>query len=217
MKVTFGHIGSVGTVVNGETVVVDQRQVSEAPAVARLKVLYLAANPAGTPTLRLDEEIRGIEQDLTVEVELVAAWAVRPRELTRHLAEHRPQIVVFSGHGTEAGELLLVEDDGLPAPVGAAALRDALASASRAVELVVLNACFSHVLADTLGQAVAHVVAMSDAVLDRTAAAFVRALLGGLARRSTVEQAFGQALATLALEGRSDADLPKLFRGGDHG
>ncbi|MFZ4640134.1 MAG: hypothetical protein ACOYMP_07030 [Nodosilinea sp.] len=55
-------------------------------------------------TLRLDEEVREIDEDLTRakqrdRFELVQRWAVRPRDIQGAILELCPQIVHFSGHG----------------------------------------------------------------------------------------------------------------------
>jgi hypothetical protein len=49
-------------------------------------VLFLSANPAGTPPLKLDEEIRQITAKVRAaeyrdSLELVSRWAVRPDDL----------------------------------------------------------------------------------------------------------------------------------------
>ena len=67
-------------------------------------MLFLAANPAGTPPLKLDEEIRQITAKIRAaeyrdSLELVSRWAVRPDDLQQALLEVKPHVVHFSGHG----------------------------------------------------------------------------------------------------------------------
>ena len=69
-----------------------------------IKILFLAANPIGTSQLRLDEEVRGIEQALRQSeyrerFEIKQHWAVRVIDLQDYLLWHKPNIVHFSGHG----------------------------------------------------------------------------------------------------------------------
>ncbi len=78
------------------------------------KVLILAAIPDG---LRLDKEIREIEEAIKRAVkrdlfEIKIRTAVRPQDIRRAIAEERPQIVHFCGHGQEDGSLLLEDDSG---------------------------------------------------------------------------------------------------------
>ncbi|MBD1852862.1 CHAT domain-containing protein [Cyanobacteria bacterium FACHB-502] len=66
--------------------------------------LFLAAQPLTTARLRLDEEVREIEEGLKRSkyrdrFELIQKWAVRPRDLQRAMLECNPSIVHFSGHG----------------------------------------------------------------------------------------------------------------------
>ena len=75
-------------------------------------ILILAANPKHTAPLRLDEEIRDIQEGLNRaasrdEFRLVYRLAVRPRDIQRALLETRPQIVHFSGHGEGQNGLVL--------------------------------------------------------------------------------------------------------------
>ena len=68
------------------------------------KILFLAANPQGTGRLRLDQEVRDIEEGLRrsqkrEQFVLTSQWAVRPRDVQRAMLDLNPQIVHFSGHG----------------------------------------------------------------------------------------------------------------------
>jgi hypothetical protein len=68
------------------------------------KILFLAANPKNSASLRLDEEVREIEEGLIRakqrdRFELTQKWAVRPRDVQRAMLDLKPQIVHFSGHG----------------------------------------------------------------------------------------------------------------------
>src|SRR5690348_1663009 len=92
---------------------------------AKLKVLFLSANPAGTQPLALDEEIREITNKIRASehreaVELISRWAVRPDDLLQALNEHKPHIVHFSGHGSPTEEILLLDNDRHPKPVSKA-------------------------------------------------------------------------------------------------
>ena len=68
------------------------------------KILILTANPKNSDKLRLDEEVREIQEGLQRsrsrdQFEIISKWAVRPDDLRRALLDHEPQIVHFSGHG----------------------------------------------------------------------------------------------------------------------
>jgi len=68
------------------------------------RILILAANPTDTGRLRLDAEVREIQEGLKRSAgrdcfEITSRWAVRTDDLRRALLEHEPHIVHFSGHG----------------------------------------------------------------------------------------------------------------------
>src|SRR5690349_17022495 len=75
-------------------------------AVSR-KVLYLGANPPGTVSLGLDEEVRAIEQEFRAAryrcFDLRASWASEANDLVRELRESMPTIVHLSGHACKLG------------------------------------------------------------------------------------------------------------------
>ncbi len=70
-------------------------------------ILILAANPKDTPQLRLDQEVREIENGLERaqkrdEFIIKQRWAARPEDVRRAMLDFNPNIVHFCGHG--AGE-----------------------------------------------------------------------------------------------------------------
>jgi hypothetical protein len=78
-------------------------------------ILFLAANPKNSTPLRLDQEVREIDEGLTRAKQrdrfhLQQKWAVRPRDIQRAMLDLAPQIVHFSGHGV--GQNGLVFEDG---------------------------------------------------------------------------------------------------------
>ncbi len=88
----------------------------------KIKVLFLAANPADTARLQLDEELRAIfaalrEGDRSL-FEVAVAPALRASELPTTILRENPDIIHYSGHGSQ-GEILLAADAASLAPVGA--------------------------------------------------------------------------------------------------
>src|SRR3954470_2288821 len=71
------------------------------------KALYLGANPPGTVSLGLDEEVRAIKQELRSAryrcFDLIAYWASEANDLVRELRESTPAIVHLSGHACKTG------------------------------------------------------------------------------------------------------------------
>ena len=88
----------------------------------KIKILVLTANPLGTDHHQSDEEVGAIDQalrqaELRNEYDLRSHWAVRIEELQELLLRHQPEIVHFSGHGTEGSGIILENADGSGAPV----------------------------------------------------------------------------------------------------
>ena len=94
---------------------------------AKVKVLFLASDPFKQNALALDDEIRAItaklrSADYRDSVELVSSFAVQPNDLQALLLEHRPHVVHFSGHGSQAEQLILKDKRGQATPVSKEAL-----------------------------------------------------------------------------------------------
>ena len=72
----------------------------------------------------MDKEIRSIEECIRRAVrrdkfKVEIKTAVQSQDIRRAIAEEKPQIVHFCGHGLEDGSLLLEDDGGNEKPVGA--------------------------------------------------------------------------------------------------
>ncbi len=75
------------------------------------KLLLLSANPKDTTQLRVDEEMREIREGLRRSKQrenfvIETAQAVRYRDIRRAILDHEPNIVHFSGHGSEQNGLI---------------------------------------------------------------------------------------------------------------
>jgi hypothetical protein len=140
------------------------------------RILFLAANPAGTTALRLDEEARAIQEEIQRgsqrdAFEFVTHLAVRPLDLLRALRETRPAIVHFAGHAKSDG-IYLVNDGGPPAHVSRDTLLETFEAAASSVQIVVLNGCSTDQLAQALCEIVPVCVGTSAAIDDTAARMF---------------------------------------------
>ena len=159
-------------------------------------ILILAANPTNTTRLRLDEEIREIQEGLRrgrerEHFQLEHQWAVRRRDFYRAILDYQPQIVHFSGHGAGEDGIVLEDEAGqaecVPANVLASMFK---LFAVKGVECVVLNACYSTEQARAISQYLPYVIGMSQEVGDRVAAAFAVAFYDAIASGEGVEFAY---------------------------
>lgn len=193
------------------------------------KVLFLGANPITTPRLRLDNEVKLIEEALRASrmgdhFDLEQMWAVGDRDLQDGLLRHQPDILHLSGHGTEAGRLVLEPDAGTRV-LGAPGLSFSAQDNSRIdalgrmfsvahgrIRCVVLNACYSVATASVIAAHVGCVIGMSQEIGDSAAARFSWSFYNALGYGANVKDAFELAAAQVILGGLSPgAEVPRLL------
>lgn len=80
-------------------------------------ILFLAANSKNTTQLRLEQEVREIDEGLRrsqkrTKFQLEKESAITPRGLQRAMLDYKPQIVHFSAHGVGDAGLVLEDDTG---------------------------------------------------------------------------------------------------------
>ena len=137
----------------------------------KVKILFLAANPVNTSPLRLDEEIRAIDDALLrarfgERFDLQQHWAVRASDVQMCLLRHDPDIVHFSGHGSPTSELVLQNERGDRHFVRPDALGQLFAILKDNIRCVVLNACYSEPQAQAIAEHIDCVIGMTRAIDD---------------------------------------------------
>ena len=158
------------------------------------KILILSANPEDTDRLRLDKEIREIEEGLNLSVhrekfQIQSKWAVRFKDLRRALLKYKPHFVHFAGHGEE-GSLMVESDEGVAVPISTKALSGLFEICSDHVECVVFNACYSALQADAIKKHIKYVIGMPGKINDQAAIEFAVGFYDALGAGNTVEKAF---------------------------
>jgi GTP-binding protein EngB required for normal cell division len=141
------------------------------------RILFLAANPKNTSPLRLDKEVREIENGLISKRPgqfcFEKKWAVRPVDIQRAMLEFKPHIVHFSGHGEGIEGLVLESNEGdFGQLVSTEALEGLFKLFSDEVECVILNACYSEIQADAINAHIHHVIGMNQSIGDKAAIDF---------------------------------------------
>lgn len=184
--------------------------------VGKVKILFLAANPVDTPMLRLDQEVRLIDQTLRQaefrgNFELIQHWAIRVSDLQSCLLRHTPHIVHFSGHGSALSEIVLETDAGLSQTVPAAALSRLFGLFKQHLRCVVLNACYTHEQALGIAEQIDCVIGMSQAIQDQAGCNFSAAFYQALAYGRDVQTAFELGCLQLDLQGLSEGETPQLI------
>jgi hypothetical protein len=179
-------------------------------------ILLLAANPRQTSQLRLDEEVREIDEGLRrankrEQFKLEQKWAVRSRDFYRAILDTQPQIVHFCGHGAGEDGIVLEDDTGQIAFVQADALSGMFKLfARKGVECVLLNACYSEVQAEAISQHIEYVIGMNRKIGDKAAINFAVAFYDALAAGEEVE--FAYELGCSQLFGLKEHQTPVFKR-----
>ena len=182
----------------------------------KIKVLFLASNPTDQIQLRLDEEVRAITEKIRLSeyrdfVELISRWALRTSDLLQALNEVNPQIVHFSGHGADNGDLVFTTEDGGTKFVSKEAISATIKTLSDKIRLVIFNSCFSSSQAENIVEHIDVSIGMKTSIGDEAARVFAAQFYSSLGFGQSVEQAFDQAIAALMLEGIPEENTPELY------
>lgn len=189
-------------------------QVDQENKMTRCNVLFLAANPLDCNALELDEEARAIEQRILQTehrdaIVFVPKFAVRRDDLQLHLNRERPHVLHFSGHGAK-DEIEFKGDDGNAAPVSKAGLKAMLKAVKDNIRLVVLNACYTRQQADSITDVIDCAIGMKSGIGDEAARVFAASFYLAIGFGRSVQNAFDQAVAQLAVMGIPEFKTPIL-------
>jgi hypothetical protein len=184
------------------------------------KILILAANPLKTVHLRLDEEMREIDEGLRRSkwrdrFVLVKKTAVTVRGLWQALLDEDPQIVHFSGHGVKEEGLVLENLSGQPQLVETQALAKLFELFTDSVECILLNACYSQIQATAIAQHIGFTIGMNKAIGDRAAIEFALGFYAALGAGRSYEFAYKLGCHAIHMEGFDDYLTPDLIKRGE--
>lgn len=179
------------------------------------RILILAANPKNSDKLRLDEEVREIQEGLQRsrsrdQFEIISKWVVRPEDLRRALLDHTPHIVHFSGLSAEAKGLRLENNAGKMTLVSAESLARLFKLFQKEVECVLLNACYLEAQATAIHQHINYVMGMNHAIGDRVATEFAIGFYDALVAGRSYSDAFEFGFSAIDLEVIPASATPQL-------
>ncbi|MEA5582892.1 pentapeptide repeat-containing protein [Nodularia harveyana UHCC-0300] len=180
-------------------------------------ILILASNPQNTTPLRLDEEVREIDAGLQRAkkrelFDLKQRWAVRVQDVYQALLDFKPQIVHFSGHGSEDDGLALENKAGNLKLVDTEALAKLFELFSTTIECIVLNACYSEVQASAIAKYIPYVIGMNQAIGDKAAVKFATGFYNALGAGESVEFAYKLGCNVIQLDGIPEHLTPVLIK-----
>lgn len=195
----------------------------------KITILFLSANPFDSTRLRVNEEYKEIEKRIQLskygkQFKLQQSNAVSLSEVQESLLKYMPNIVHFSGHGSEDGKLIFQnEKTGLAETADPEALAemfgilnsDPLRAPIKAkIRCVVLNACFTDKnQAKAIAKYVDCVIGMSDEIGDQSAIDFASSFYQALAFGRTVKTAFLLGCNQLGLGSNPDENIIKIETG----
>jgi hypothetical protein len=183
-----------------------------------IKILILAANPKATVRLRLDSEVREIEEGLRRskfrdQFVLHSTWATRPGDLRRAVLDYMPDIVHFTGHGEEAA--VLFEDEvGRSKFVSNDALAGLFKLFSNTIKCVLLNACYSKSQARAIAQYIPYVIGIKSGTDNRAATEFAIGFYQALGAGKSADIAYEFACNAVQMIGLSEDFVSVLINKG---
>jgi hypothetical protein len=187
-------------------------------------ILFLSANPKDPnyPELELIKESNALEDKIrTAEHAKEIAFSQRHEisigNIQQYIADNKPQIVHFSGHG-EKEYLILEGIDEQTEEGNAKALANMFRilnnrrslDEEKKIRCIVLSACYSEQIAKAVARYVDFVVGMSNAVREDTAKIFAEYFYYHLCSGESFGDAFEFARSQIQLLGIPGQDIPKL-------
>jgi hypothetical protein len=185
---------------------------------SRLNVLYLTADPDKAHSLRVDAEVRRVQDairgsEFRDNINVQYRPAANIGTLLDGLNDVRPQIVHFSGHGNSHG--LAMDNAKVEKPADESVSFDLLAKALAATDhqprVVVLNSCHSSGARKALLKLGLIVVSMKTSISDIGAVAFAQRFYAAVAGGQSIKSAFRQGAVAVEHVSISEADTPQLF------
>lgn len=178
-------------------------------------ILFLAANPKNSTPLRLEEEVKEIDEGLQrakkrEKFHLEQRWAVTHRDFRRAVLELNPQIVHFSGHGVGEEGLVLEDEAGQAHFLRADGLEKLFKLFADQIECVVLNACYSDVQAEAIAHYIPYVIGMKQAVGDQAAQEFAVGFYDALGAGKPIEFAYEYGCTSISMAGIGEDLTPVL-------
>jgi hypothetical protein len=185
-----------------------------------ISILFLAADPTNASRLRLGEEFREIDEQLTLAKQrdhfslALPQLSLRPKDIARALLNVQPQIVHFSGHGTSEGALCFENEIGQTHLVQPDALAALFEQFANQVNCVLLNACYSETQAKAIAEYIEYVIGMNRAIGDKAAIAFAIGFYQALGAGRTIEEAYKLGCVQIRLQGIPEHLTPVLVKKG---
>jgi CHAT domain len=123
------------------------------------------------------------------------------------LERYRPDILHFSGHGTEYSSLVFQDGDELSSKQ----LEKTFQSLPFKISVVFLNACYSKQQARSISKYVDYIIGMKKAVSDEAAIIFSSKFYKSLLKNINYKEAYNDAIVYLSYYLENESSIPKLI------
>lgn len=186
----------------------------------KLRVLMIAANPSSASRLQVGEELhraqtRTRRSPLGGRIEFILQPELRVNELAAALMRHAPHIVHFSGHGDEAGALMLVDSDHPERSrrLDPLVLKQLFSILKGNIRCVLLSACYSRsepAQAQMLMEAVGCVIGTEWEASSHRAIEFSASFYEALAFSRSIDASVDVGIAAIRALGGAEEFRPTL-------
>lgn len=181
-------------------------------------ILYLTASPRGMDPLRSDLEMRKVQEKLQLGRErdsyrLEYRGASRLDDVSQALYDYEPRVVHFSGHGDEAGGLYVEDEIGRSSRINPDGLARMFGQHRDTIDCVIVNACHSAKLAETVTHYIDHAIGMRWAIGDAAAIQFSVGFYQAMFAGRSVPEAFERGCTMVESNSATGAEYltPVLF------
>ena len=179
-------------------------------------ILFVSSDPSNVKRLRISQEYRDIQEEIQRSPDRInftfrLCLSARHGDISRSLLQEQPTLVHFSGHGGEDGSLCFEDEQGHSKSVSPEALANLFRQFADRINCVLLNACYSKILAEQINQYIPYVIGMEQAINDSDAITFAIGFYKALGSGTCIEKAFEIGRADMELNGSKNSYLPKLL------
>jgi len=127
------------------------------------------------------------------------------------LNTEKPHIIHFSGHGHKSGELVFTSPSQKQEPISPDILKAIFNTAKENIKLIFLNACYSKIQAEAIGEEIDFVIGMNAPIFDDTATLLSSSFYNFLSSGITITQAFNQAKIMVEVRHPNEESIPELL------
>jgi hypothetical protein len=179
-------------------------------------VLFITVNAPGPDALRLDRELRAIKDQLA-KGGAGRFWCIAQEEavelvdLQRHLLQHQPALVHFSGHGNEHGEFVF-RDQEVTTTASVDAIADLFRILQKKPSCVLFAACNSATQASQVAPHVDWPIGMNGSISDDAMIAFSTGFYTGVANDLPFDASFEFGRNHVHMRFPDERHVPQLLR-----